>query len=813
MSNKEITLFEGDVKIITSPEPSIYGTGRLDIAGDLIVGGVITGTVAGDHGGLSGLTDDDHTQYSLLVGRSGGQILTGGTLASNTLTLRSTSNITKGSIILDETTATTSSTTGSLKLSGGIGISNTTDASSSINGGTITTAGGLAVAKKAYIGTDLSVGGNFTVNGTTNIDHGSISGLLDDDHTQYTLLTGRTGGQILTGGTSGTNNLILRSTSDVSKGSVIFDETTSTTGSTIGSVRIFGGIAISNNTDASSSINGGTITTAGGLAVAKKVFIGTDLSVEGTTAATSSITGSLKLAGGLGISNTTDAISASNGGTITTAGGLAVAKKVYIGTDLNVGGTATITTLIGPHSTLTGLTSGDDHTQYLLLVGRNSGQTIVGGTGANQTLTIRSTSNATKGSVYLDETTVSTSSTTGSLRLAGSIGIANTEDASSSINGGTITTAGGLAVAKKVYIGTDLSVEGSTASTSSTTGSLKLVGGLGISNTTDATSASNGGSITTAGGLAVAKKVFIGTDLSVEGSTVSTSSTTGSLKLVGGLGISNTTDATSASNGGSITTAGGMAVAKKVFIGSSLSVGSTTLLNNYYETRNIIAPGNPSVDIIRFYTDTSDSLLKSKNSSGTLTIYQPTNTKGDLLSHNGTTQVRLPVGINKQIVVADSTQSSGLKWDYPFKYYLISDQKTIGTNGGTAVQAVWTQRTLNTITAYPSGGTLVTLSGSDIILSAGSYKIYALSPYQGTKNTATRIYNVTGSSVLLTGTSINSNDNNKSVYSIIQGIITVGSTTTIRLEYNANTGENNIGLGSATGLQVETYSIVEIQVI
>lgn len=51
-----------------------------------------------DHGTLAGLTDDDHTQYALLAGRSGGQTLIGGTAAGNDLTLQSTSNGTKGSI-------------------------------------------------------------------------------------------------------------------------------------------------------------------------------------------------------------------------------------------------------------------------------------------------------------------------------------------------------------------------------------------------------------------------------------------------------------------------------------------------------------------------------------------------------------------------------------------------------------------------------------------------------------------------------------------------------------------------------------------
>jgi len=57
------------------------------------------------HSELSGLTvgDAGHTQFALLAGRSGGQNLIGGVSASENLTLSSTSNATKGNIILEDT--------------------------------------------------------------------------------------------------------------------------------------------------------------------------------------------------------------------------------------------------------------------------------------------------------------------------------------------------------------------------------------------------------------------------------------------------------------------------------------------------------------------------------------------------------------------------------------------------------------------------------------------------------------------------------------------------------------------------------------
>lgn len=53
------------------------------------------------HGTISGLTTGDagHTQFAMLAGRAGGQILQGGTAASENLTLESTSHATKGAVI------------------------------------------------------------------------------------------------------------------------------------------------------------------------------------------------------------------------------------------------------------------------------------------------------------------------------------------------------------------------------------------------------------------------------------------------------------------------------------------------------------------------------------------------------------------------------------------------------------------------------------------------------------------------------------------------------------------------------------------
>jgi hypothetical protein len=62
-------------------------------------------------------------------------------------------------------------------------------------------------------------------NPDSEVDHGELAGILDDDHTQYVLLAGRTTGQTITGGVDPSENLTLRSTSNATKGNVVFDDT------------------------------------------------------------------------------------------------------------------------------------------------------------------------------------------------------------------------------------------------------------------------------------------------------------------------------------------------------------------------------------------------------------------------------------------------------------------------------------------------------------------------------------------------------------------------------------------------------------
>ena len=99
--------------------------------------------------------------------------------------------------------------------------------------------------------------------------------------------------------------------------------------------------------------------------------------------------------------------------------------------------------------------------------------------------------------------------------------------------------------------------------------------------------------------------------------------------------------------------------------GSNTSVvgiaSAGTLLSNILTLPKSLQPPLP-VSGSSFYIDPADNVLKGINSFGTLTSYGPENSKGDIAVHTGTTLARLPVGTVGSTLVADPTQTQGIRW-------------------------------------------------------------------------------------------------------------------------------------------------------
>jgi len=96
-TRRQINLIEGSNITLTVVDDA--GT---DKEVDITIAAAASGVT--DHGALTGLADDDHTQYLLLAGRAGGQTAIGGTAASENLTLQSTAHATRGNIVLSDVT-------------------------------------------------------------------------------------------------------------------------------------------------------------------------------------------------------------------------------------------------------------------------------------------------------------------------------------------------------------------------------------------------------------------------------------------------------------------------------------------------------------------------------------------------------------------------------------------------------------------------------------------------------------------------------------------------------------------------------------
>lgn len=291
-----------------------------------------------------------------------------------------------------------------------------------------------------------------------------------------------------------------------------------------------------------------------------------------TSGSLNSSVGSIYLLGGISINNTNDATSATSGGTITTAGGISVNKKLIVGENIGIGrdgfepqeslhikktsSTFRLENNISSFSYID-FVENSTNNRYGILLDSLSNQfsltnSIVNSTpnNSNKALTINSigyigintTTNIMSPLSIKGNNFISTNSSIGYLGLIGCASnnndninssrvIVNANSQISNISSGCLNLYAGNITSGNVSIYTNNDIErlrvnnsgsviitSTTVSDSNSTGSLITKGGVCISCTQNSTSVTSGGALSINGGISVSKDIYIGGNIYIAGS-------------------------------------------------------------------------------------------------------------------------------------------------------------------------------------------------------------------------------------------------------------------------------------------------------
>lgn len=495
---------------------------------------------------------------------------------------------------------------------GGLSINCSRDSVDSQNGGGLTIAGGAAITKNLIVGTGISIDNSPLLTKNTNSTYSSLQlsnnenkytgfkmvsstgnlssypfifslyslGIddLNDDFECFKIEhTNTNGNYIITSDSKGAGNkkgLVIGDTDQLTvctsgnvginlstplykfdingtlhaNNIVYFSNTEKSTGCSVGSFVIDGGMSISNTNPAISSTNGGALSIAGGIGVGSNMIVEGIVQFLNTQPSTSYLEGSVIMNGGLSIGSGQNADSIGNGGSLTVLGGGSFSGDLYVGGSINGSGSSSST--------------------YAYL-----------------TLT------ATDEAINLS---------TGSILTFGGIVLQGNSNAVNISNGGAILTPGGASIGKDVYIGGTNYIYGMTnyyGNSKSIETLINFYDDFAVKRfSLDKAKASHDFSITRYDSLgsSIEKSIVINNNdgnIIFNNNAPSVSSQSASLVLNGGLSVNCTSGAVSVSHGGSLTVAGGASISKNVFIGGDLVLSSTSSSNDTSTGALLVAGG------------------------------------------------------------------------------------------------------------------------------------------------------------------------------------------------------------------------------
>jgi hypothetical protein len=270
-------------------------------------------------------------------------------------------------------------------------------------------------------------------------------------------------------------------------GTVVFENTSPSTTTNNGSVVLHGGLSIAGNQNAANVGNGGALTVGGGASIGGDLYIGGEINGSGSSASTFAYltitatdeainltTGSIITFGGVTIQAESNASSLENGGALLVVGGASVGQDLYVGGDqYNYGNVK----YFGDEARLT-FANNDGNPRYT--ISKSSNSFTISRYDTSGTFIDHIFETDSSGQTTFFSTAVSTSKTSASLVIMGGISTNSLEDATSLTQGGGITNVGGQSIGKSLLVGGDAIIYSTKESQSTTSGALQVRGGAGI---------------------------------------------------------------------------------------------------------------------------------------------------------------------------------------------------------------------------------------------------------------------------------------------------------------------------------------------
>jgi trimeric autotransporter adhesin len=894
--------FIPDVIIYSLTNSTSTSTGALQVVGGVgIQGDLYSGSLHTSNAVITSLTNSGTSSLDGVVSvtntteststSTGALTVSGGLGVAGAI---SAGSLNVPSFSTGATSITSLTNTGVSSLAGVVSVSNTT-ASTNTSTGALTVSGGVGVAGAVNSGS-LSSGAT-SITSLTNTGASTLAGVVSVTNTTESTSTS-TGALVVSGG--------LGVSGAVNSGSISSGGATLASLTNAGVSSLAGVVSVTNTTE-STSTSTGALVVSGGLGVAGVINSGS-ISSGGATLTSLTNTGVSSLAGAVSITNT-------SGSTNTSTGALVVSGGVGISGVLN-SGTTTMTSLtntgvssFGGVVSMTNTTASTDTSTGALIVAGGLGVigTISAGslsvpsfsTGAMNitSLTNTGTSNL-QGVVSITNTTASTNISTGALVVSGGVGVTGTahittvkipganilefgQGASKEANAGTIgyqrfdpiinagagrsldiVGAGTSVGTRDVRIWDNLRIEGGSASTSVTSGSL-ITAGLGVTLSATMTKLNipstnvielgfgvagkqvNAGQIgyqafasvnspgapgaldlVGAGTSVATREVRIWNNLRIEGNQNSTNVTTGSFTSPGGIGIAgnffssgtiNTLNTTVATNtaSGALVVSGGAGIAGTLFSGG-LNTSGTSNLAGIVSITDTTGSTNTATGalLVSGGVGVSGTLSSSSVSTGNATLTTNINatdsTTGTLIVAGGAgiagnTFVGPLGSLNVQNTIdATDTSTGALRVSGG-----LGVAKTIQAHGVVSTNGTFTNATntslsvVNTLTVQGTNSTTNASTGA--IVSSGGIAVSATQDAVSTTNG--------GSLTVAGGASIAKNviiGNSLTVTGdlIVNGTTTTVNSTTVSISDNAiilNSGP--INSGNDSGILNQRYQI------